>query len=174
MAMVPDGVAEPTTSPAPSNGPVQLDAHLKIDLIVQVDGDMSTGSRGTPRAEGVPHGSTGVRNDLGEFVERRATAHDRKRMTAELFEAHDVVHANTSRRPRTKPSGPGPPSPAFTASETIPAGRVRRHAGFGGMAWLGTRLRARTVQVADDGEGHRGEPGGETEPHQAGEQTGRG
>src|SRR5262245_58895710 len=46
-------------------------------------------------ADDTPHGSTGVRNDLREFLLSRAAAHNRERTTTELFESDGVFHANS-------------------------------------------------------------------------------
>ena len=80
----------------PGERAVQLDAHLKVDLTVQVHRDMPTCPRDLLRADDTPHCSTGVRNDLGRDPVPPRTAHHRKRTTAELFESDVVFHAMLS------------------------------------------------------------------------------
>src|SRR5262249_55479807 len=72
---------------------VQFDTYFKIDLTVPVNRDMSTCPWHLLGADDRPDGATGVWNDLREFRGTRATAHNRKWLTAVLFESDVVFHA---------------------------------------------------------------------------------
>jgi hypothetical protein len=82
----------------PGERAVQLDAHFQVDLAVEVDRNMPTRARDLLRTKDIPNGTTGGRYDLREFMGGCATAHDRQRATAELFDSDNVFHANSLRR----------------------------------------------------------------------------
>jgi hypothetical protein len=83
----------------PGERPVELDANFQVDLAVQVDRDVTAGTRDLLTTEDIPDGTAGVRDDLREFVGGCATADDRERACAELFESDDVSHKKTPSRP---------------------------------------------------------------------------
>src|SRR5439155_10428871 len=66
----------------PGERGVQLDAHLEVDLPVQVDRDVPPGARDLLRADDGPDRTAGVRHDLREFVWSCAPADNRQRPAA--------------------------------------------------------------------------------------------
>src|SRR5215218_5171042 len=54
------------------------------------------------RTDDAPHDTTGVGNDLGEFLRARPPTDNRKRTTAVLFESDVVFHVNDRLRPNAR------------------------------------------------------------------------
>ncbi len=52
---------------SPERG-VHLDADFKVDLIIQIERNVPTGSFDLLRAKRIPYRSAGIRNDFGKFV----------------------------------------------------------------------------------------------------------
>jgi hypothetical protein len=78
----------------PAEWRLQLHAHFKVDLTVQVDRDMTTCPWDLLCPYDAPYRAAGLRNDLREFLWLRATANNRKRTTADLFKSDLVLHEN--------------------------------------------------------------------------------
>jgi hypothetical protein len=55
---------------------------------------MPTGPCDLLGTDDTPHRATSVWNDLGEFLQARASANNGKRMTALVFESNVIFHAN--------------------------------------------------------------------------------
>jgi hypothetical protein len=78
----------------PGERPVELDAHFRVDLTIQVDRNMAACTRDLLRTNYLPNRTAGVRYDLREFMGSCPTTYDRKRASAEPFEPYNVLHAN--------------------------------------------------------------------------------
>jgi hypothetical protein len=76
----------------PTEWRLQLYTHFKVDLTVQVDRNMTTCPRDLLCPDDAPYRAAGRRNDLREFLWSRATAYNRKRTTADMFESNIVFH----------------------------------------------------------------------------------
>src|SRR5262245_59710708 len=76
----------------PGKRTIQFDPDLQVDLVVQVESPACT--RDLLRGDDIPHLAARLGNDRGKFVQTRLTAHDGKRMAAELFESDLVLHMN--------------------------------------------------------------------------------